>query len=102
MDIEEVAHTNPEAIKKITIDPRYGLLPHEAYWLAASLYDDPALVKQAAKIIGQLYSAFTAAGASMAEINPLISTPSGEVKAIDAKMCIDDNELFRKPDISPR
>ncbi len=100
VDIEEVAHTNPDAIKKLTIDPRYGLLPHEAYWLAASLYDDPALVKQAAKIIGQLYTAFSMAGASMAEINPLISTPAGEVKAIDAKMSIDDNELFRKPEIA--
>ncbi|MGW8266947.1 MAG: ADP-forming succinate--CoA ligase subunit beta [Longimicrobiales bacterium] len=100
VDIEEVAHTNPDAIKKLTIDPRYGLMPHEAYWLAASLYDDPGLVKQAAKIIGQLFSAFQLAGASMAEINPLISTPSGEVKAIDAKMSVDDNELFRKPDIA--
>lgn len=100
VDIEEVAHTNPDAIKKITIDPRYGLLPHEAYWLAASLYDDPPLVKQAAKVIGQLFTAFQMAGASMAEINPLISTPSGEVKAIDAKMSVDDNELFRKPDIA--
>ena len=100
VDIEEVAHTNPDAIKKLTIDPRYGLLPHEAYWLAAALYDDPSLAKQAAKIIGQLYTAFTAAGASMAEINPLISTPDGVVKAIDAKMSIDDNELFRKPDIN--
>jgi len=100
VDIEEVAHTKPEAIKKLTIDPRYGLLPHEAYWLAASLYDDSALAKQAAKIIGQLFTAFQMAGASMAEINPLISTPSGEVKAIDAKMSVDDNELFRKPDIA--
>jgi len=100
VDIEEVADTKPEAIKKLTIDPRYGLLPHEAYWLAAALYDDPALVKQAAKIIGQLYDAFIMAGASMAEINPLISTPAGEVKAIDAKMSVDDSELFRKPDIA--
>lgn len=100
VDIEEVADTKPEAIKKLTIDPRYGLLPHEAYWLAVALYDDPALVKQAAKIIGQLYDAFTMAGASMAEINPLISTPAGEVKAIDAKMSVDDNELFRKPEIA--
>jgi succinyl-CoA synthetase beta subunit len=100
VDIEEVAHTNPEAIKKITIDPRYGLLPHEAYWLASSLYDDPALVKQATKIIGQLYDAFVMAGASMAEINPLISTPQGEVKAIDAKMSVDDSELFRRPEVA--
>ncbi len=65
-----------------------------------SLYDEPALVKQATKIIGQLYQAFAMAGASMAEINPLISTPSGEVKAIDAKMSIDDSELFRRPEIA--
>ena len=99
VDIEEVAHSNPDAIKKLTVDPRYGLLPHEAYWLANFLYEDPALVKQAAKIVGQLYTAFKMSGSSMMEINPLISTPSGEVKAIDAKMSVDDNELFRNPDI---
>lgn len=100
VDIEEVARTKPEAIKKLTIDPRYGLLPHEAYWLASALYQDASLVKQATRIIGQLYEAFLWAGASMAEINPLISTPGGELKAIDAKMSIDDNELFRKPEIA--
>ena len=99
IDIEEVAHTNPDAIRKLAVDPRYGLLPHQAYWLATTLYDDPALAKQAARIMGQLYEAFTSAGASMAEINPLISTPDGEVKAIDAKVSIDESELFRKPSI---
>jgi succinyl-CoA synthetase beta subunit len=97
VDIEEVAHTNPNAIRKLTVDPRYGLLPHQAYWLANSLYDDPALIRQAQKIMGQLYNAFINAGASMAEINPLITTPAGVVKAIDAKVSIDDNELFRRP-----
>jgi succinyl-CoA synthetase beta subunit len=97
VDIEEVAATNPEAIRRLTVDPRYGLLPHQAYWLANSLYDDPKLAKQAAKIIRQLYDAFTGNGASMAEINPLISTPGGEVKAIDAKVTLDDNQLFRVP-----
>jgi succinyl-CoA synthetase beta subunit len=100
VDIEEVAHTKPEAIKKVTIDPRYGLLPHEAYWMASALYDDPSLVKQATRIISQLYDAFVMAGASLAEINPLITTPAGEVKAIDAKMSVDDNELFRRADIA--
>jgi len=97
IDIEQVAHTNPDAIRKLTVDPRYGLMTHQAYWLANSLYDDPALVKQAAKIIHQLYAAFTSSGASLIEINPLITTNSGEVKAIDAKMSIDDSELFRRP-----
>lgn len=99
IDIEEVAHSNPDAIRKLTVDPRYGLLPHQAYWLANSLYDDPKQVKQATRIMGQLYTSFIAAGASMAEINPLIVTPEGDVKAIDAKVSIDDNELFRKPDV---
>jgi succinyl-CoA synthetase beta subunit len=97
IDIEEVAHTDPDAIRKLTVDPRYGLMTHQAYWLANSLYDDPGVVKQAAKIIHQLYTAFTSSGASMIEINHLITTSSGEVKAIDAKMSIDDSELFRRP-----
>ena len=97
IDIEEVAHTNPDAIRKLTVDPRYGLMDHQAYWLANSLYDDRGLVNKTAKIIRQLYAAFTSSGASMIEINPLITTTSGEVKAIDAKMTIDDSELFRHP-----
>ena len=99
IDIEEVAHTDPDAIRKLTVDPRYGLMTHQAYWLANSLYDDPGIVKQATEIIRQLYSAFTSSGASMIEINPLITTKSGEVKAIDAKMSIDDSELFRRPEL---
>jgi succinyl-CoA synthetase beta subunit len=97
IDIEDVAHTDPDAIRKLTVDPRYGLMGHQAYGLANSLYEDPGLVKQAAKIIRQLYAAFTSSGASMIEINPLITTNAGEVKAIDAKMSLDDNELFRHP-----
>ncbi|NIU21982.1 MAG: succinate--CoA ligase subunit beta, partial [Actinobacteria bacterium] len=52
------------------MDPRYGLLPHQAYWLANFLYDDPALVKQASKVVARLYDAFVDSGASMTEINP--------------------------------
>ena len=99
VDIEEVAHTNPEAIIKLPVDPRYGLLPHQAYELATKLYTDVKQQRAAAKIIQQLYKAFMEAGGSLAEINPLITTPSGEVKAIDAKFNIDDNELFRLPAI---
>jgi succinyl-CoA synthetase beta subunit len=100
VDIEEVAVTSPEAIRKLTVDPAFGLLPHQAFWLANFLYDDPALIKQASKIIAQLYDSFVESGSSMAEINPLITTPDGQVKAIDAKMSIDDNELFRRPDVA--
>lgn len=99
IDIEEVAATNPEAIRKLAVDPRYGLLPHQAYALATFLYKDVKQQRAAAAIMQRLYAAFVASGASLAEINPLITTPSGEVKAIDAKMNIDDNELFRLPAI---
>jgi len=99
VDIEEVAETNPDAIRKIEVDPRYGLLPHQAYSLATALYPDIKKQRAAAKIISQLYDSFIASGASLAEINPLITTPEGEIKAIDAKMNIDDNELFRLPEI---
>ena len=99
IDIEEVAATNPDAIHKLAVDARYGLLPHQASALAYSLYSDAKLARQAARIISQLYEAYRAAGCTLAEINPLISTPAGEVKAIDAKMNIDDNALFRLPDV---
>ena len=99
VDIEEVAAANPEAIHKVRVDPRYGLLQHQAYGLAAKLYDEPDLARQGARAIARLYDAFVSNGASMAEINPLISTPERQVKAIDAKVSIDDNELFRRPEI---
>ncbi len=100
IDIEQVAAETPEAITKLSVDPRYGLLPHQAMGLAWALYDDAKLARQAAGIITKLYDAYMAAGATLAEINPLITTPEGEVKAIDAKMNIDDNALFRMPAVS--
>ena len=100
IDIEEVNRRAPELIKRLKVDPRFGLLPHQARSLANFLYDDAAQIGQAAKVIASLYRAFVGSGASMAEINPLIVSPSGEVKAIDAKMSVDDNELFRHPDVA--
>ena len=100
IDIEEVAATNPDAIQKLAVDARYGLLPHQASALAHGLYSDAKLARQASRIIMQLYDAYRAAGCTLAEINPLITTPGGEVKAIDAKMNIDDNALFRLPDVA--
>jgi succinyl-CoA synthetase beta subunit len=99
VDIEEVAERDPDAIRRMAVDPRYGLLPFQAYWLATSLYDDVKQQRAAARLMLQLYDAFIDSGASLAEINPLITTPAGEVKAIDAKMNIDDNELFRRKGI---
>ncbi len=99
VDIEEVAATMPDAIRKATVDPRYGLLSHQAAWLGFHLYDDAGLARQAAGTIAKLYEAYRAAGATLAEINPLIVNADGQVRAIDAKMNIDDNALFRLPEI---
>jgi succinyl-CoA synthetase beta subunit len=99
IDIEEVAAKTPEKIFKATVDARYGLLPHQAMALAFHLYRDVAQVRQAADILQKLYRAFVDAGASLAEINPLVRTPTGEVLALDAKFNIDDNELERRPAI---
>jgi len=100
IDIETVAKETPDKVRKLTVDPRYGLLPHQAFWLANFLYDDESQMKQASKIIAQLYESFVSSGASMAEINPLVVTPKGEVLALDAKMSIDDNELFRRGEVA--
>jgi succinyl-CoA synthetase beta subunit len=100
IDIEEVAAKTPEKLRKLAVDPRYGLQPYEAMELGFFLYDDVKQVRQAAKIMQQLYAAFVASGASLAEINPLVTTPDGKVLALDAKMVIDDNELDRKPELA--
>jgi succinyl-CoA synthetase beta subunit len=97
VDIEEVAAKTPQKIHREPIDPRYGCLAHQAARLAFRLYDEPARARAAAGIIQKLYAAFLGCGASLAEINPLVTTPSGELQAIDAKMVVDDNELVRHP-----
>jgi succinyl-CoA synthetase beta subunit len=100
IDIEDVAARTPEKIMKLPVDPRYGLLPHQAMRLGFFLYRDLAQVRAAATLLQQLYAAFVRAGASLVEINPLITTPAGQVVALDAKIAVDDNELERKPDIA--
>jgi succinyl-CoA synthetase beta subunit len=100
VDIEEVAAKTPEKITKLAVDPTIGLLPHQALTLAFTLYRDFAHVKAAARIMAQLYRVFTDNGASLAEINPLVTTPDGRVLALDAKVSIDDNELDRRPDLA--
>ncbi|HTL04237.1 MAG TPA: ADP-forming succinate--CoA ligase subunit beta [Gemmatimonadales bacterium] len=100
VDIEEVAATTPEKIVRLPVDPRYGLLPHQALGLGLTLYSDFAQARAAAAIMQQLYGVFTANGASLAEINPLVTTPEGKVLALDAKISIDDNELDRRPDLA--
>jgi len=100
IDIEEVAAKTPDKILRRAVDPRYGLQLYEAMQLAFFLYSDMKQVRAAAKILQQLYKAFFENGGSLAEINPLVTTPTGEVVALDAKMVIDDNELDRRPDIA--
>jgi succinyl-CoA synthetase beta subunit len=100
IDIEEVAAKTPEKILKLPIDTRYGLQPYQAMRLGFFLYDDLAKARAAAKIMQQLYTGFIQSGCSLAEINPLVVTPAGEVVALDAKMVIDDNELDRRPAIA--
>jgi len=100
VDIEEVAATSPEKISRLAIDPRYGLLPHQAMKLGFALYDDVRQVRAAAKIMTQLYGVFMDNGATLTEINPLVTTPTGEVVALDAKVTLDDNILERRPDLA--
>ena len=100
IDIEEVAATTPEKILKMPVDTRYGLMPFHAMRLGFFLYDDLNKVRAAARIMQQLYIAFIQSGCSLAEINPLVVTPNGDVIALDAKMGIDDNELDRRPGLA--
>ena len=100
IDIEEVAAKTPEKIHRLAVDPRYGLLAHQALALGFALYKDVKQARAAADIMQKLYAAVYAVGASLAEINPLVTTADGAVQALDAKIAIDDNELERRPDIA--
>jgi succinyl-CoA synthetase beta subunit len=100
IDIEEVAAKTPDKIMRLPVDPVYGLLPFQALQMGLFLYADIKQARAAAKIMQQLYAAFWASGASLAEINPLVTTPTGDVVALDAKMVIDDNELDRRPELA--
>ena len=100
VDIEAVAAERPEQIHRLPVDPRYGLLPHQALGLALQLYRDVARARLAADVMQRLYQAFYAVGASLAEINPLATAPDGALIAVDAKIVLDDNELERHPDLA--
>ena len=100
IDIEQVAAETPDKLMRYPVDPRFGLMPFEAMEMGFFLYDDVKKARAAAKIMQQLYAAFISSGGSLAEINPLVTTPAGDVVALDAKMVIDDNELDRYPALS--
>lgn len=99
MDIEEVAHSTPEKIATITIDPAEGFMPHHGRAVAYGLKLEGDLNKQAQKLAGQLYAAFMALDCSMLEINPLVQTKDGKLLVLDTKMSFDSNALYRHPDV---
>ncbi len=100
VDIEEVAAKTPEKIHKLYVDPVVGLKSFQARNLAYKLYRDITQVRAAADIIMKLYNVFWETDASLVEINPLITNTAGEVLALDAKLNVDDNGLYRRPAIS--
>ncbi len=98
MDIEDVAAKTPERIHKVFIEPGIGLAPFQAQQLAFAIGLTGGEVKKATKLMLALYEAFMSTDASLLEINPLVVTESGDLLALDAKMTIDDNALYRHPD----
>jgi len=101
VDIEEVAARSPGALARLHVDPLVGFQPFQARLLCFSGgVDDPDEQKQVIGLVQNLYEAFVGADAMLCEVNPLIVTPAGEVKALDSKFTVDDNALFRHPDIA--
>ncbi|MDR4307422.1 ADP-forming succinate--CoA ligase subunit beta [Chelatococcus sambhunathii] len=100
MDIEEVAHSTPEKIVTLTVDPVTGVMPHHGRSVAKALKLTGDLAKQAASLVDQLYAAFVGMDMSMLEINPLIVTKDGNLRVLDAKVSFDSNALYRHPDLA--
>jgi succinyl-CoA synthetase beta subunit len=99
VEIEEVAARTPEAILKASVDPDAGLRPCQARRLAYDLGFPAEQAPKAEALMAALAKVFLAKDCSLAEINPVVVTPKGDVIALDAKMTFDDNALFRHPDI---
>jgi succinyl-CoA synthetase beta subunit len=99
MEIEEVAAKDPKAILKESVDPVVGFRPFQARKIAFGLGLAPELVPKAAALMVALYKAFEASDASLVEVNPFLVTKAGDVLALDAKVNLDDNALFRHPDL---
>ena len=99
MDIEEVAHSTPEKIIKVFVDPLTGMTDAQAQQLADGIGVPAASQAQAKDVFQKLYGCYMATDASLAEINPLILEGNGNIKALDAKFNFDSNALFRHPEI---
>ena len=101
VDIEEVAETNPDALVRLHVDPLEGFQPWQARRLVYGAgVADPSEQKQIVSLVGKLYEAFVESDAMLCEVNPLIVTPEGEVRALDSKFTVDDNALYKHPDIA--
>jgi len=101
VDIEEVAEKSPDALVRLHVDPLEGFQPYQARRLIYGAgVEDPSEQKQILAIVGKLYEAFVGSDAMLCEINPLIVTPEGEVRALDSKFTVDDAALFRHPDVA--
>jgi succinyl-CoA synthetase beta subunit len=101
IEIEQVADENPEALARLHVDPLEGFQPYQARRLIYGAgIEDPSEQKQILGIIEKLYDCFVESDAMLTEINPLIVTPDGEVRALDSKFTVDDSALFRHPDIA--
>jgi succinyl-CoA synthetase beta subunit len=100
MDIEEVAHSTPERIHKEEIDPKVGLQPFQARKVAFNLGLSGDAFKEMVKFITALYKAYDATDSSQFEINPVLKTSDNKILAVDAKVNLDDNALFRHPDFA--
>jgi succinyl-CoA synthetase beta subunit len=100
IEIEQVAEETPEKLARLHVDPLTGLLPFHARRLCFAAGIPAEEVKQVTAIIVHAYRAFVETDAMLVEINPLIVTPDGTVRALDSKYTVDDNALFRHPDIA--
>jgi succinyl-CoA synthetase beta subunit len=100
MDIEEVAHTHPEKILREEIDPKVGLQGFQARKIAFNLGLSGEANKQMVKFVTALYKAYVSTDASQFEINPVLKTSDSKIIAVDAKVNLDENGLFRHPDIA--
>jgi len=100
MDIEEVAAKTPEKILTLTVDPISGVQPYQARDLGFKMGMGKKEVDQLVKVVSGVYNLFVQKDCSMVEINPLILTADGQVMALDAKVSLDDNALYRHKDIA--
>jgi succinyl-CoA synthetase beta subunit len=100
VNIEDVAHNNPEKIVTFSVDPATGIMPHHGRTVAKALGLSGDLARQAERLASQLYTGFVAKDMAMLEINPLVVTKQGLLRVLDAKVSFDDNAMYRHPEVA--